>query len=93
MIVGVLRTDLRLGGTRSLKDKRRIIQSLLDRVHRQFRMAAAEVDYQESWRRSALGFACVSSEAEHATRMLSRVVGLIERETEVDLVDYAIEIL
>jgi hypothetical protein len=56
-------------------------------------MAAAEVDYQESWRRSALGFACVSSEAEHATRMLARVVRLIERETEVDLVDYAIEML
>ena len=93
MIVGVLRVDLRLGGTRSLKDKRRIIQSLLDRVHRQSRMAAAEVDAQESWRRSTLAFACVSGETQHATRMLSRVVGLIEREAQVDLVDYTIEIL
>lgn len=93
MIVGVLRAELRLGGTRSLKDKRRILQSLRDRVHRQFRIAAAEVDYQESWRRAALGFACVSSEAGHATRILSRVVALIEREAQVDLVDYTIEML
>ncbi len=93
MIVGVLRVELRLTDARSLKDKRRVVQSLLERARREYHVAAAEVDRQESWRQATLGFACVSDAAEHASRVLSRVTGLIERETRVELVDYAIEIL
>jgi uncharacterized protein YlxP (DUF503 family) len=93
VIVGVLRVELRLAGARSLKDKRRVVQSLLDRARREYRVAAAEVDQQDSWRRATLGFACVSAAADHAAQILSRVTGLIERETRVELIDYAIEIL
>ena len=93
MIVGVLRVELRLAGARSLKDKRRVVQSLLDRARREFRVAAAEVDRQDSWRRATLGFACVSAAADHASQILSRVTGLIEREPRVELIDYTIEIL
>ncbi|MBI3975044.1 MAG: DUF503 domain-containing protein [Armatimonadetes bacterium] len=93
LIVGVLRAELALGGTRSLKDKRRIIQSLLDRARREFRVAAAEVELQESWRRAVLGFACVSSEGQHASQILSRVAAMIERESEVMLVEAATELL
>ena len=56
-------------------------------------MAAAEVDRQDSWRRATLGFACVSAAADHASQILSRVTGLIEREPRVELIDYTIEIL
>ncbi len=93
VIVGVLQVELRLGGARSLKDKRRVIQSLLDRAWRRYRVAAAEVDHQDSWRRASLGFACVSDAGAHATAVLSQVTGLIERETQVELIDYAIELL
>ncbi len=93
MVVGVLRAELSLGGTRSLKDKRRIIQSLLDRARREFRVAAAEVEAQDSWRRAVLGFACVSAEGAHARRILARVTALIERETEVTLLDASSELL
>ncbi len=93
MIVGVLRVELRLPGARSLKDKRRVVQSLLDRARREYRVAAAEVDRQENWRRATLGFACVSAATDHASQILSRVAGLIERETRVELIDYGIEIL
>lgn len=93
MIVGVLRAELALNGTRSLKDKRRIIKSLLERAQRQFRVAAAEVDEQDRWGRAVLGFACVSGASDHANQILSRVVSFIDRETEADLTDYSIEIL
>jgi len=93
VIVGVLRAELRLGGTRSLKDKRRIIRSLLDRAWRQYRVAAAEVDRQDSVRHATLGFACVSAASDHATQVLARVTGLIERDAQVELIDYAVEIL
>lgn len=93
MIVGVLRAELALGGVRSLKDKRRIIQSLLDRARREFRVAAAEVEAQDSWRRAVLGFACVSSRGAHASQILARVTAMIERESDVTLLDASSELL
>lgn len=93
MVVGVLRAELTLGGSRSLKDKRRVIQSLLDRARREFRVAAAEVEAQESWGRAVLGFACVSSEGGHASRILARVTAMIEREDEVTLLAASTELL
>jgi uncharacterized protein YlxP (DUF503 family) len=93
MVIGVLRAELALDGPQSLKDKRRIVKSLLDRAQRHYRVAAAEVDQQDSWRRAVLGFACVSARGDHAQQILHRLVGWIERETDAHLIDYSIEIL
>lgn len=92
MIVGVLRVEFSLPGSRSLKDKRRLVQSLLDRLHNQFHVAAAEVDHQDNLRRAGLAVACVSSGARHADQVLSRIVEVIARETEMVVVDYEIEL-
>src|SRR5437588_460395 len=43
MIVGSLKARLLVRGSRSLKDKRQVVRSVLDRVRHQFGVAAAEV--------------------------------------------------
>ncbi len=83
MIVGVLRLELSLPGSASLKDKRRVLQSLLDRLHQQFNVAAAEIDHQDDRRRSEIAVSCVSNAGVHANRVLSRVLDLVEREADV----------
>ncbi len=92
MVVGVLRVEFSLPGSRSLKDKRRLVQSLLDRLHNQFHVAAAEVNHQDSLRRADVAVACVSSAARHVDQILARVVEVIERETEMVVVDYQTEL-
>ena len=52
----------------SLKDKRRIVRGLIDRVRERFQVAAAEVDDQDVWQTAVVGFACVSNDARHAAR-------------------------
>ncbi len=94
MVVGTCTIDLRLPANGSLKDKRRVLRSLIAKVHHQFNVAIAEVDGHDSWRVATLGIACVSTQAEHAHQVLERVVNWIERERlDVELVDYQIEIL
>jgi uncharacterized protein YlxP (DUF503 family) len=92
MIIGTLRVTLGLPGPRSLKDKRRIVQSLLRRLHNEFAVAASEVDDQDTWGRATLGIACVANDGGHADRVLAQVVRYIEREREAVVVDYEIEI-
>lgn len=92
MIVGVLRLQLSLPASRSLKDKRRVLQSLLDRLHQQFNVAAAEVDYQDDRRRAEIAVSCVSNDGTHANRILSRALAVVEREADVVLMDVEMEL-
>ncbi|MGH2373471.1 MAG: DUF503 domain-containing protein [bacterium] len=92
MIVGVARAELSLPGSRNLKDKRRLIKSLVERTQHRFRISAAEVDHHDSWRRAAVGFACVSTSTRHAHTILAKVADLIERQGEIVLMDFEVEI-
>ena len=85
MNVGVCRIELELPGSRSLKDKRRAVRSIVDKVRSRFNVAIAEVGRNDSWQAATLGVACVSNDAAHANEMLSRVVRFVEgcREDEV----------
>ncbi|MBM3450613.1 MAG: DUF503 domain-containing protein [Armatimonadetes bacterium] len=91
MIVGVARITVGLPAARSLKDKRRVLQSLLQRVRNEFAVAAAEVDDQGAWTRATIGVACVSNDRRHADRWISKVVDYVERDREAVLMDVDVE--
>lgn len=92
MVIGVLRVELSLPGSSTLKDKRRLLTSLLDRLHNQFNVAAAEVEHQDSRKRAALAVACVSNEGRHANEVLSRVMLVVEREADLVVLNYEMEL-
>ena len=91
MVVGVLHVECTLPGTQSLKDKRRILKSLLDRLHHRFHVAAAEVAHQDSWRRAGLAIAYISTDARHADQVLAHVAHAIDRHADLVVLDYAVE--
>lgn len=51
--------ELHIPGARSLKDRRQVVQSLVNRLKNRFSLSVMEMDHQENWQRSALGFAAV----------------------------------
>lgn len=91
MVIGVLRVELSLPGSHSLKDKRRLVKSLLDRLHNQYNVAAAEIDAQDNFRHAHLAVTCVSSAQRHANQILSSVMTTVERETEMVVMHYDME--
>lgn len=94
MIVGTARITLYLPENYSLKDKRQDLRSLLARVINQFHVAAAEVGAQDTWQRTVIGIAYVSSDARHADEVLAKVVRFIESNLqEGGLEDYEIELI
>ncbi|HEV2439722.1 MAG TPA: DUF503 domain-containing protein [bacterium] len=88
----MLHVECGLPGTQSIKDKRRIVKAVLDRLHHRFNVAAAEVTHQESWRRAGLAIACVSTDTRHADSVLARVAREIEHHGELVLLDYSTEL-
>jgi len=80
VVVGVARWELHLAGCQSLKDKRRIVKSLKDRLASRYAVSAAEVAYQELWQRAALAAAIVSGERAHAEEVLAACDRLVDSE-------------
>ena len=93
MIVGLLRVELRIGDSQSLKEKRQVLKSLKDRLRRAFNVSIAETDHQDTWQRAALGVACVGTDTAGVNRTLSLVLEAIERERAVELTHYELEML
>jgi len=92
MVVGVCRVVLALPWNDSLKGKRSVVKSILERARTKFNVAAAEVDDLDAHRRATLGFAHVSNDARLAQSVLDKLVGFIASATEAEVVDREISI-
>ena len=93
MLVGVCRVILSIPESLSLKEKRRVKRSIVDKVRTRFNVSIAEVDSQEIWNELVLGISIVSTESKHIYQILSDVIKLLEEQKEAEIVDYEIEIL
>jgi len=54
MMIGLMEIDLFSEQFHSLKDKRRLVSSLKERLQNKFNIAVAESDYQELWQKAQL---------------------------------------
>ncbi len=93
MIIGVLTVDLFLGEANSLKEKRRMLKSVIDRIKTRFNVSVAEVGEQDTWQRSVIGISFISSEQAHAHKVFASVIRFIENQGTVLITDYKTELL
>lgn len=91
MIVGTLKVRLMIRESRSLKDKRRVVRSLKDRIRHAFNVSVAELDALDSPQQAVLGVALVTNEKRFAQEVLSQVLNLIRTHPIARLVDYELE--
>jgi uncharacterized protein YlxP (DUF503 family) len=88
MVIGALEVNLLIGGSQSLKDKRRVLRSLKDRIRRTFNVAVAEVEDHDKWQSGVLGVVTVSNDKAHANEVLSKVVNFVEEDGEARLENF-----
>jgi uncharacterized protein len=93
MTIGVLQLELRITDATSLKDKRREIKSLIDRVAHRHNVSIAEVGALDEHRRSIIGLAMVANDRRYVEGALSKLVDFVRTVPQVSLTDYKIELL
>jgi len=93
MIVGVLEVQLMIHDAANLKDKRRVVKSLKDRISHEFNVSIAEVDALDRWRYAVLGVSLVGNESRYVQSCLDKVVDRFRTARKASLVDYHIELL
>lgn len=93
MVIGVLQLALTIPEAMSLKDKRRAIKGLKDRLRARHNVSVAEVDELDEHRRSTVAISMVSNDRRYAESCLSRIVDEVRRCRGVGLVDYDLELI
>jgi uncharacterized protein YlxP (DUF503 family) len=80
MVIGVGTWDLSLPECRSLKEKRRVVKSLKERLQQKFRASVAETRYQDEWNRGQLTAAVVTTDGRQADSILDKMDAFVERD-------------
>ncbi len=93
MVVGTLRATLLIREARTLKEKRRVLNSIKDRLRNQFNVSVSEVDGQHSHRTAVLGIAIVANEVSAVQQMLAQVERLLRLHPIAELTNTEREIL
>ncbi len=92
MLVSTLKVDLLLRESRSLKDRRRVLNSVKGRIRSKFNVSIADVGEQSMWHRAVLGVAVVSNDGRFANEVLSKVLRLIESEPRVEVLEQVLDL-
>lgn len=93
MVIGILQFELLIHDAESLKDKRRVINSVKDRLHREHMVAVAEVGGQDALNVAVMGLTCVATDGKRAAEVLDHVSAKLRTIAGAELGDCRREIL
>ena len=94
MHIAALTIELLIPGSVSLKQKRSRLKPLLARLHREFNISAAEIDYHDRHGVALIACAIVSNDANHVQRVLMKIPAWIEKyRPDLQVVDEELQFL
>jgi uncharacterized protein YlxP (DUF503 family) len=91
--VGIYTFELYLPASNSLKDKRKILKSLKDRLRTRHNISIAEVDGQELWQRSTLAVVSVSNKETVLQASFQKIHNEIEQRLPGGIIAEQVEFL
>ncbi|MGI2335670.1 MAG: DUF503 domain-containing protein [Dehalogenimonas sp.] len=92
MNVGILEFSVRLPESHSLKEKRKVIKSLVAQLNNRFNVSAAEVDDQDLWQTATIGVACLSNDKRHTNEVLNKALAFAST-FDLEMLESSIEII
>jgi len=93
MVIGVLQFELLIHDAASLKDKRRVVSSLKDRLHREHMVSVAEVGMQDRMDVAGMGLVLVGADGRYVGQVLDRICAKLRAQPDAELGDCSREIL
>lgn len=93
LYVGIGSFTLLLYEGASLKEKRMVVKSLIQKIGSRYNVSIAEVGEHDKWQRSEIGFSCVSNERKHIEKMMQEIIRFAESDGRGEIMDIQIEIV
>ncbi len=93
MKIGSCLLKLIIYESNSLKEKRQILRSVIDRIKARFNVSVAEVGELDKWKLAEIGISCVSNSGKHADEMINKIIYFIEQDMRLEIIECHVEIL
>ena len=93
MLLAILQFDLLIRGSESLKDKRRVVKSLKDRLHAEHMVSVAEIGLLDRCDAARLGLAAVGTDVRHLQSMTDRILDKVRALHDAELGEFQREIV
>lgn len=93
MVIGISIFELHVPAARSLKQKRKVVRSLIDRIHQRYRVSIAETDFHDLHQRSEITLASVAQDERESLQQMDVIRDLIDSQPEAQLLMWDPQIL
>ena len=94
MNVGIMQFRIKIPESHSLKEKRKIVRSLVTQLNNRYNVSAAEVDGNDLWQTAVIGVACLSNDKRHTNEVLNKALNFASAydlemmESNIEIIDY-----
>lgn len=92
MIVGTCEIELIIYEANSLKEKRHVIKSVIERIKSRFNASVAEIDCNDLWNRAIIGIAVVSNKKALCESMILKIIDFIDNDERVEIINHCMEV-
>jgi uncharacterized protein YlxP (DUF503 family) len=93
MVVGVCSITLILHDNRSLKGKRKVVKSLIEKVKHRYNVSVAEVGANDDHRRAVIGFAAVGNDRQFINSVADKVIDYVYSLGTAEVADHTLELI
>ena len=93
MVVGIGIVTFRIHGCRSLKEKRRIVKSLVRQVQNNFNVSVAEVGAHDIYQKAEIGFSLVGTDQRVINSKSDKILNWWDNSGLAEIIDSDLEII
>ncbi|MDP2690124.1 MAG: DUF503 domain-containing protein [Deltaproteobacteria bacterium] len=93
MVVGVCHITLIIHDNHSLKGKRQVLKSIMEKVKNRFNVSIAEVGANEAWQRAEIGISAVGNDRAFINSALDKVLNFVESLHMAEIAGHDIELI
>ena len=91
-MVGTLKLSLHIHNTQSLKEKRKVVKSIVAKVHNRFNVSIAEVGSNDKWQMIELGIGTVGNDRRFVNSALDNILSFLDSLYLGEIIDSNVEI-
>ncbi|NIO48218.1 MAG: DUF503 family protein [Candidatus Aminicenantes bacterium] len=90
MIIGFLSLEIYIPYSHSLKEKRKRLSGLKDRLKNRYNVAVAELDYHKKWQRTKIGIVTLNNQKRPIDNLFSKIIADAEENIDGHIIEHQI---
>lgn len=93
MIIGICTCEIYIFNANSLKSKRSVVKSIIEKSKNRFNISIAEVGENDKWQKSIIAFSTISNNQRLVEETIEKVINFFDSYSEIEIIKIKREIL